>query len=52
MKKYKNYIIGAGILILGIVLGNVFSGGSDSSKTADTEVEQKTKKLPWMNFLI
>jgi membrane fusion protein, copper/silver efflux system len=28
MKKYKNYIIGAGILILGIILGNVFSGGS------------------------
>ncbi|HHC78912.1 MAG TPA: efflux RND transporter periplasmic adaptor subunit [Flavobacteriia bacterium] len=32
MKKYKNYIIGAGILILGIILGNVFSGGSTSSK--------------------
>ena len=26
MKKYKNYIIGAGILILGILIGNMFSG--------------------------
>lgn len=37
MKKYKNYIIGAGILILGIVLGNVFSGGGSTDSTATTE---------------
>ena len=37
MKKYKNYIIGAGILILGIILGNVFSGGGDSNNSAGTE---------------
>ncbi len=37
MKKYKNYIIGVGILILGIILGNVFSGGSDSNNTSSTE---------------
>ncbi|PHS65816.1 MAG: efflux transporter periplasmic adaptor subunit [Flavobacterium sp.] len=37
MKKYKNYIIGAGILILGIILGNVFSGGGDSNASAGTE---------------
>ncbi len=32
MKKYKNYIIGVGILILGIILGNMFSRGSTSSQ--------------------
>ncbi len=35
MKKYKNYIIGVGILILGIILGNMFSGDSKSSQTED-----------------
>jgi len=34
MKKYKNYILGAGILIIGIIAGNVFSGG-DSEATHD-----------------
>jgi membrane fusion protein, copper/silver efflux system len=37
MKKYKNYIIGAGILILGIILGNVFSGGSSESTNDQSE---------------
>ena len=37
MKKYKNYIIGIGILTLGIILGNVFSGGNDSKSTIGTE---------------
>ncbi len=32
MKKYKNYIIATGILILGIVIGNITSSG-DSNKT-------------------
>jgi len=28
MKKYKNYIIAVGILILGILIGNIFSGNN------------------------
>ncbi|NOQ91617.1 MAG: efflux RND transporter periplasmic adaptor subunit [Flavobacteriaceae bacterium] len=32
MKKYKNYIIGFGILIIGILLGNIFSGGNNNSQ--------------------
>jgi len=32
MEKYKKYIIAAGILILGIILGNVFSGGSSEAR--------------------
>ena len=39
MKKYKNYIIGAGILILGIILGNIFSGGNDEVRVKDGEHE-------------
>ena len=39
MKKYKNYIIAAGILILGIILGNVFSGGSSETTHTDGEHE-------------
>ena len=39
MKKYRNYIIGAGILILGIILGNVFSGGSSEVIIKDGEHE-------------
>ena len=31
MKKYKNYIIGAGILILGIIIGNMFSGNNNET---------------------
>jgi len=34
MKKYKNYIIAAGILIIGIIMGSIFSGG-DSEATHD-----------------
>ncbi len=37
MKKYKNYIIGIGILILGIILGNVFS--RDNTKPSHNEEE-------------
>ena len=31
MKTYKNYLIAAGILIVGILLGNLFSGGSSET---------------------
>ena len=31
MRNYKNYIIGIGILILGIILGNVFSGDKNEN---------------------
>ena len=44
MKKYKNYIIGAGILILGIILGNVFSGSSASSQNEDEHNYVQDKK--------
>ena len=37
MKKYKNYIIAAGILILGIIVGNVFSGGNSETTHNETE---------------
>ena len=37
MKKYKNYIIAAGILIFGIILGNVFSGGNSESTHKEGE---------------
>jgi len=39
MEKYKKYIIAAGILILGIILGNVFSGGSSETTHTDGEHE-------------
>lgn len=40
MKKYKNYIIAAGILIVGIILGSVFSGSkSDVVRVKDGEHE-------------
>lgn len=39
MKKYKNYIIGAGILILGIIIGNIFSGGNKEDTHKDGEHE-------------
>ncbi|PKP29075.1 MAG: efflux RND transporter periplasmic adaptor subunit [Bacteroidetes bacterium HGW-Bacteroidetes-18] len=44
MKKYKNYIIGAGILILGIIMGNVFSG--KDAKTPHSESEHKLEQDP------
>jgi Cu(I)/Ag(I) efflux system membrane fusion protein len=44
MKKYKNYFIAAGILILGIILGNVFSGGS--SETTHNEAEHNYVQDP------
>ena len=37
MKKYKNYIIGAGILIIGIILGNVFSGNNNTTTSHNEE---------------
>ena len=39
MKKYKNYIIAAGLLILGIILGNVFSGGTSVNAHKEGEHE-------------
>ena len=44
MKKYKNYIIGAGILIVGIILGNLFSG--DSSETIHKDGEHEYVQDP------
>lgn len=44
MKKYKNYIIGIGILILGIILGNVFSG--DDAKPTHNEKEHEFVQDP------
>lgn len=37
MKKYKNYIIAAGILVLGIALGVVFSGGNPETDHKEGE---------------
>ncbi|MCF6222431.1 MAG: efflux RND transporter periplasmic adaptor subunit [Flavobacteriaceae bacterium] len=37
MKKYKNYLIGAGILILGILIGNL--GSNDSNKASQSNEE-------------
>lgn len=49
MKKYKNYIIGAGILIIGIILGNLFSGGSteESHKEGEHEYVQDPVTQLW-----
>jgi len=44
MKKYKNYIIGIGILILGIILGNMFSG--DDAKPTHNEEEHNFVQDP------
>jgi len=38
MKKYKNYLIAAGILILGIIIGNISSGG-DTKDASHSEEE-------------
>lgn len=38
-KKYKNYIIAVGILILGIILGNVFSSSETPTVVKDGEHE-------------
>jgi len=45
MKKYKNYIIGAGILIIGIILGNVFSGNNNTT-TSHSEEEHDLVQDP------
>jgi len=37
MKKYKNYSIGIGILIIGIILGSIFSGNNNSSDLHNEE---------------
>ncbi len=37
MKKYKKYLIGLGILILGIIIGNMFSSGGENN---DSQTEQ------------
>jgi Cu(I)/Ag(I) efflux system membrane fusion protein len=39
MKKYKNYLIGAGILILGMILGNVFSSDKPEATHKESEHE-------------
>ncbi len=39
MKTYKNYLIAAGILIVGILLGNLFSGGSSEASHNKDEHE-------------
>jgi len=39
MKKYKNYILGVGILIIGIIAGNVFSGGDSEASHNESEHE-------------
>lgn len=44
MKKYKNYIIGVSILLVGILLGNVFSGGN--SKVDHNEDKHKYVQDP------
>jgi len=47
MKKYKNYIIATGILVLGIVLGNMFSGGSSSSNEGEHDHVQDSETKIW-----
>jgi Cu(I)/Ag(I) efflux system membrane fusion protein len=37
MKKYKNYLIAAGILLLGIIIGNITSGDKNESSTNKEE---------------
>ncbi|RXP54817.1 efflux RND transporter periplasmic adaptor subunit [Lutibacter sp. HS1-25] len=39
MKKYKNYILGAAILLIGILLGSVFSGGNSEASHNESEHE-------------
>ncbi len=39
IQKYKNYLIAAGILIVGILIGNLFSGGSSETVHKDGEHE-------------
>jgi Cu(I)/Ag(I) efflux system membrane fusion protein len=45
MKKYKNYLIAIGILILGILLGNVFSG-SENTNTSHNEEQHNFVQDP------
>lgn len=49
MKKYKNYLIAAGILIIGILIGSVFSGGDSEATHKDGEHEyvQDPKTQLW-----
>ena len=44
MKKYKNYILGAGILVLGILIGNLFSG--DDKEASHNEEEHNFVQNP------
>ncbi len=44
MKKYKNYLIAAGILILGIIIGNMTSG--DNKETAHKDGEHEYVQDP------
>jgi Cu(I)/Ag(I) efflux system membrane fusion protein len=49
MKKYKNYSIAIGILIIGIILGNLFSGGNSETthKEGDHEYTQGPVTQLW-----
>ena len=49
MKKYKNKIIAAGILIVGIILGSLFSGGNSETthKEGDHEYTQDPVTQLW-----
>tara|TARA_R110001583_G_scaffold39260_1_gene125974 strand:+ start:12578 stop:14482 length:1905 start_codon:yes stop_codon:yes gene_type:complete len=49
MKKYKNYSIAAGILIIGIILGSLFSGGDSETthKEGDHEYTQDPVTQLW-----
>jgi membrane fusion protein, copper/silver efflux system len=49
MKKYKNYSIAVGILIVGIILGSVFSGGNSETthKEGDHEYTQDPVTQLW-----
>jgi len=49
MKKYKKYIVGIGILILGIIIGNVFSGSDNSASEsqADNHEHGNDKATIW-----
>ena len=49
MKKYKNYIFGAAILILGIAIGNISSGDGKSEihNNDEHDLVQDTIKKIW-----
>lgn len=51
MKKYKNYIIVVGVLILGIIIGSVFSGGKKQVQSKNKmKMESGMKMQHGMNM--